>query len=103
MLHPVLGAPTQERCRQKRVLQRVTKIIKVTQVEAEGAGPGYAEDKVWGDLINMYKYLMGGCKDNGATLFSVVPSRKMRDETGRPESLWSLHPWGYSKPDDSPA
>lgn len=102
MLYPVLGAPTQERCRQKRVLQRVTKIIKVTQAEAEGAGPDYDEDKGWRDLINMYKYLMGACKDKGATLFSVVSSRKMRDEAGSPESLWNLHPRGYSKPNDSP-
>ena len=34
--------------------------------------------RLWGDLINIHKYLKGKCKEDGARLFSVVPGNRRR-------------------------
>ena len=36
------------------------------------------EEKAWEDLINVYKYLQGGCKEDGARLFPVGPRARTR-------------------------
>ena len=37
------------------------------------------------NLINVHKYLMGGCNEDRARLFSVVPSARTRGQGHKPE------------------
>ncbi|KAK4829666.1 hypothetical protein QYF61_005959 [Mycteria americana] len=72
--------------------------------EAERAGtvqPG--EEKAWGDLTNVFKYLVEDSREDRARLFSVVPSDRTRGrwsstDTGCPEKPQSLQPQRQSKP-----
>ncbi|KAK4829092.1 hypothetical protein QYF61_002043 [Mycteria americana] len=48
------------------------------------------EEKAHGDLSDAYKYLKGGCKEDGARLFSLVPSRRTRGN-GHKLKHWRLH------------
>jgi len=43
--------------------------------------------KTQGDLINVYKYTLGGTEEGGVKLFSVVPSDKARCKKHKPKYI----------------
>jgi len=56
-------------------MKTVKGLEHLTCRQAEKAGPIKAGAvKAQGDLNNVFEYLMGGVKNDGARLFSVVPS-----------------------------
>ncbi|GAB0186843.1 interactor protein for cytohesin exchange factors 1 [Grus japonensis] len=65
----------------ERDQRRATRIIKALEhliYEERMSELGLFGDQAHGDLINAYKYLQGGCKDDRPRLFSVVPSDRTR-------------------------
>lgn len=79
VLCTVLGAPVQETY---GVQWRATEKIAWSNSHEERLrelAMFNLEKKRLGDLINVHKYVKGGCKKGRARLFSVVPSDKTRE------------------------
>jgi len=60
-------------------LKHLTRKLEVEKTRTVPPG----EEKARGDLIYVYKYLMGGTKADGATLFSVVPSERQKGNASK--------------------
>ncbi|PKU30255.1 hypothetical protein llap_19442 [Limosa lapponica baueri] len=70
----------------ERVQWRAMKMIKgMEHLSYEERLRDLEKRRLRGDLINAYKYLQGGCLEDGVMLFSVVPG----DRTRAMETSWN--------------